>query len=379
MEKHKIIYFDNAATTRVDDEVLKIMNEYQTEKYFNPSSLHAFSLAVSRDVVKAREQISTAAGCNANNLVFTSCGSEADNMILRGALKSPKGNIVTSAAEHSAVYNTSVQLKNSGYELRLAKLLPNGQVDIEDLIKLVDNETLLVSIMNVNNETGAINDVGEIARKVKKVNYNTLVMSDGVQAFGKIPVNLNDIKVDFYTFSAHKIHCTKGIGAVYAKNPNSLRPLIFGGGQEKGLRSGTENVAGIMGFGYAAQLAVANLEQNTEKFLQYKTIIKNKLSQFDGIKYICEQNCSPAILTFAVKGIKSQVLLNLLEQEGIIIGLGSACNSHNKQNRIMQAINLEKEYIEGVVRVSFSKFNTESEVVLLAEKLATHIAYLRNL
>ena len=249
---------------------------------------------------------------------------------------------------------------------------------------MVDANTRLVSIMHVNNETGAINDIEMLVKAVKTKNPNTLFMSDGVQAVGKIKVNLRQLGVDFYTFSGHKIHAPKGVGGLFVKKGIHLNPLIYGGGQENGLRSGTENVASIEALSLAVKRSTQRIEQNTAQYLNFKDIILSECQTQLGscVKQISPSDpdqCSPNILTLSFSGVKSQVLLNILEQSGYIIGLGSACNSHNKTNRVMSNIGLDRDYVDGVVRICFSKLQQSEEVSDFARIMCENVKMLREL
>lgn len=373
-----IYYFDNCATTRADDDVVKTLMKYNTETYFNPSARSTFSLQVANDISRAREKIAQLLGADASGVYFTSGGTESDNIAILGSLKGRRGNVVATASEHSAVYNTLLELQNRGYEVRFAKVTSDGHVDVEDFVSKVDKDTLLACFMHVNNETGAINDVKKINSLVKNVNAKTLTLSDGVQAVGKIPVNFADLGVDFYTFSGHKFHASKGIGALLVRNGARVNSLVFGGGQEKGLRSGTENVGGIIALAQALETATDNLAVNADNFLKYKVTIRNSLSEVEKWRENCVENCSPAIMSLSFWGVKGEVLLHMLEQYGIVVGTGSACSSKNKQSRIAKTIGLPIDYSEGILRISFSKYNTTDEVNLLAEKLKVVVLQLRK-
>lgn len=373
-----IYYFDNAATTRVGDEITKLIDKYNGEKYFNPSSLTAFSLSVAKDIQSARERVAGVFGCKADEIYFTSGGTESDNTAILGSLSKHSGNIVTTAIEHSAVYKTVNYLKNKGYEIRFAAVNSDGSVNAESLINNVDENTLLAAVMHVNNETGAINNIGELVKKVKSKNPKTLFFFDGIQAAGKIKVNLTNLGVDAYAFSGHKFHAPKGIGGLYIKSNVKISQLHYGGGQEKGFRSGTENVSGIIAMSQALVTANGLIDENSGKFAEYKKILLAAFDKIGDYKIICRDG-SPAIMSVAFENLKSQVLSNILEQDGIIIGLGSACSSKNKQNRIMTAAGLKRKYIEGVVRISFSKYNTMEETEFLAKKMTEHIKMLRDL
>lgn len=373
-----IHYFDNCATTRVDDQVMAQLQRFATEQYFNPSARSTFSLQIANEIALSREKIAKLLGANTDEILFTSGGTESDNLAICGCLRAKKGNIVVTASEHSAVYNTVTHLKESGYELRIANTLPDGHIDVADFLSKVDNQTQLACFMHVNNETGAINDVKQINFAIKKINNRAITFCDGVQAVGKIPVNLHALGIDLYAFSGHKFHASKGIGGLYVKKGLTLSPIVQGGGQEKGVRSGTEYVGGIITLSTALSLAISNLSKNTESFQVYKQIVRDALVDIPNWKENCTTNCSPAILSLAFADIKGEVLLHMLEQYDIIVGTGSACSSKNKQSRIAKAIGLDPNYSEGMLRISFSKYNTADEVQLLAEKLAFCVKSLRK-
>lgn len=373
-----IHYFDNCATTRVDDDIAEIIAQYHTTKYFNPSARSSFSAQIANDVSIAHEKVAKALGASPQEIVFTSGGTESNNLAIFGAIRSKRGNIVVTASEHSAVYNTVTELMNRGYEVRYANVLHDGHIDVDDFISKIDSETLLACFMHVNNETGAINDVKKINALVKAKNSKTVTFSDGVQAVGKIPVNLRYLGVDLYSFAGHKIHCTKGIGGLYVKNGVKLNPTTYGGGQERGLRSGTEYVGGIVALSIAVHRAQSLVAENTSHYENYKQLIRNSLQDVANWRENCVDNVSPAIMSLAFADIKGEVLLHMLEKYDIIVGTGSACSSKNKQSRIAKAIGLSANYSEGVLRISFSKYNTLEEVQLLAEKLAECVNELRK-
>ena len=373
-----IHYFDNCATTKVDDDVAEILAQYHTIKYFNPSARSSFSLQIANDIAAAHEKVAKALGATPQEIIFTSGGTESNNIAIFGSLRAKRGNIVVTQAEHSAVYNTVTELANRGYEVRYADVLSDGHIDIDDYVSKVDGDTLLACFMHVNNETGAINDVRKLNTLVKAINPKTVTFSDGVQAVGKIPVNFRYLGVDLYSFAGHKIHCTKGIGGLYVKNGVKLAPTVFGGGQERGLRSGTEYVGGIVALSLAVQKAQTLLESNSQKFEKYKNTIRQALDSVSDWKENCVTDASPAIMSLAFANVKGEVLLHMLEKYDIIVGTGSACSSKNRQSRIAKAIGLGTNYAEGVLRISFSKYNTQDEVELLGEKIVESVVQLRK-
>ena len=376
----EIRYFDNAATTRLDGDLLPIIQKYNTEKYFNPSALSGFSTEVARDILTARENIADLIGANFYEITFVSCGSEGDNMAMLGCLKGYNGNIVTSQVEHAAVYNTAMYLKSKGVEVRFVDLLPDGRADPESLVKLVDKDTQFVCLMYVNNETGAINDIKTLCQSVKKINEKCLFICDGVQSFGKIKVNVKNLGVDFFIASGHKINAPKGIGFVYHKKNIHVSPLIRGGGQENGLRSGTENVANIMAFSAAATGAVGKIDENTSKFKEIRNNILNIVYQNCQDFYVATEDeyCSPNILTLFFADIKTEVLLHMMEKYGFVFGTGSACSSKNKTSRVITSLKVNKRYKEGMVRISFDKYSTVSDAREFAKCLAECVNNLRK-
>lgn len=376
----EIRYFDNAATTRLDGDLLPIIQKYNTEKYFNPSALSGFSTEVARDILTARENIADLIGANFYEITFVSCGSEGDNMAMLGCLKGFNGNIVTSQVEHAAVYNTAMYLKSKGVEVRFVDLLPDGRADPESLVKLVDKDTQFVCLMHVNNETGAINDIKTLCQSVKKINEKCLFICDGVQSFGKIKVNVKNLGVDFFIASGHKINAPKGIGFVYRKKNIHVSPLIRGGGQENGLRSGTENVANIMAFSAASTGAVGKIDENTSKFKEIRNNILNIVYQNCQDFYVATEDeyCSPNILTLFFADIKTEVLLHMMEKYGFVFGTGSACSSKNKTSRVITSLKVNKRYKEGMVRISFDKYSTVSDAKEFAKRLAECVNNLRK-
>lgn len=373
-----IHYFDNCATTKVDDDVLNILNKYHSELYFNPSARSTFSLDIHNRISNSRADIARLLGVNADEIYFTASGTEADNLAILGALKSKRsGNVVVTAAEHSAVYNVITNSLPPSIEIRFAKVTLDGHIDVDDFISKVDAQTLMACFMHVNNETGAINDVRCINAQIKAKNSSVITFSDGVQAVGKIPVNIRNLGVDLYSFSGHKIHCSKGIGCLFVKKGTKISPIVHGGGQESGLRSGTEYVAGCIALSTALKLAVSHIEINSANYLVYKQIIREALTEIP-YKELCRDNVSPAIFTLAFADIKGEVLLHMLEQFEIVVGTGSACSSKNKQSRQAKAMGLDNKYVEGILRISFSKYNRKEEVELLADRLVSCAKNLRK-
>jgi len=363
-----MIYLDNAATTKPDGECLEKAKCYLFEKFYNPSALYAEGYALHRELENARENLlNCAASSQSFSLIFTSCGTEADNQSVFCGGK--RGNVVTTLGEHSAVMSAVNALKQRGIEVRFAPLNPDGSVDVGALLNLVDEKTSLVSVIHINNETGAVNDVNGIAALVKQKNPSALFHSDGVQAFGKIPFKIGK-NIDLYSISSHKIGALKGTGALIKRKNLSLNPYIYGGGQEKGLRSGTENVFGIKMFEYAAQKRYANLTQNFAHVSDLNTKMRRLL---DGslFKIISSQHASPYILCVAAIGVRGEIILHEVNDKGLIIGTGSACSSNEKRrySRVILSCGIGEELADGVLRLSFSPENTEEEIAKAAQIL----------
>ncbi len=363
-----MIYLDNAATTKPDAECLKSAEKYFTSQYFNPSALYKGGYGLMRELQTARANILSLLGCNENfDLIFTSCGTEADNQAVFCGGK--RGNIVTTEGEHSAVFSAVSELKQRGFEVRYAKINADGSVNEENLLSLVDGKTSLVSVIHVNNETGAVNDVFNIAKAVKAKNKFCLFHSDGVQAFGKIPFKLCE-GIDLYSVSAHKIGGIKGVGALVKRKNIVIKPFIYGGGQEYGLRSGTENVFGIKNFEFAACKRYKNLKEYYQTVQELNSLLWEKLDKSLFTK-ISGENASPYILTVSVRGVRGETLLHELDDSGLIIGTGSACSSNEKKrfSRTILACGFGEDVADGVLRLSFCPENTIEEICAAAEIL----------
>lgn len=376
-----MIYFDNGATTKCYDKVVDIFKKYALEDYFNPSALYHEAIAEAKEVQSARENLINMVNFD-GNLIFTASGSEADNLALLCSKKRNGGKIIVSNSEHSAIYQTAKELERRGYEVIFAPVDSTGRVIIEEFEKLLDNKVCLVSIMHVNNETGAINDIEKIAKLSKKYSPKCLVHSDGVQAFGKLKLNLNRLGVDMYSISGHKIHSPKGIGGLFVRKGVNLSPIIYGGGQEFNVRSATENVPYIKALEYSANEVYDNFDEKYSKKIEIIEYIRNEvLNNIQDV--ICltpkeEGRFAPHIISFAFKDVRGEVLMHTLEKDGYIVGIGSACSSHKGTGRIQQAIGLNKDYEKGELRISISEFNTLDEAKGLVNKLIKNVTELRE-
>lgn len=363
-----MIYLDNAATTKTCADCLKRAEKFLLEDFYNPSALYAEGYAISKEIKSAATQIiSTIADEGKFSLVFTSCGTEADNQAIFSGGR--RGNIVTTLGEHSAVYSAVTELKQRGLDVRFACLNEDGSVNVENLLSLIDEKTSLVSVIHINNETGAVNDIQKISSEVKAKNKNTLFHSDGVQAFGKIPFKLPQT-VDLYSISGHKIGAVKGIAALIKRKNLVLKPLIYGGGQQNGLRSGTENVFGIKIFEYASVKKYANIKENYKKINDLKCKFTNLIDK-SLFKVLSGENSSPYILTLGVSGVRGETIMHEVNDRGLIIGTGSACssNENKRHSRVLTACGVANEFLDGILRISFCVENTDEEIVQAAEIL----------
>ena len=357
-----MIYLDHAATTRPNAAALEKAEEYLREKWFNPSALYGGGLSVHTDLKRARERILSFVADSSFELIFTSGGTESDNHAVFCGGK--RGNVVTTAGEHSAIYRACTELKNRGVEPRFALLRTDGSVNAEELIKLVDEKTSLVSVVHVNNETGGVNDIAALAREVKRKNPRCLFHSDGVQAFGKLPVRLTK-EIDLYSVSAHKIGGVKGTGALIKRKSLALAPYLYGGGQEGNLRSGTENVFGAMDFLFAAESKFASLEPDGKRLSAFRERLWQALDQALFTR-LSPENGSPYILAVSAKGLRGEILQRMLEERGVIVGTGSACSSKRPHSRILEACGYDNATLDGVLRASFSPETTEEEIEFAA-------------
>lgn len=364
-----MIYLDNAATTKPSAKAFERATAYVTEKFYNPSALYKEGFAMQGELKKARSALlSKVADETAFELVFTSCGTESDNQAIFSFAR--RGNAVTTAGEHSAVSAAFQELKTRGVaEPRVAPLNKDGTVNVEKLLALVDEKTSFVSVMHVNNEIGAINDINTIAKLVKAKNPRVIFHSDGVQAYGKLPFKLAK-EVDLYSVSAHKIGGLKGVGGLIKRKSLTLPAYIIGGGQENGRRSGTENTFGIMQFAYAAEEKFAALKDDFARLTEYRETLWSALDK--GVyTRLSPENGTPYILSVSAVSLRGEVLLHMADDKGLIIGTGSACSSNakNRYSKVILACGYDEKTADGVLRISFSHDTTAEEVAQAAQIL----------
>lgn len=374
-----MIYFDNASTTALSEPVLELVYKMLKEEYANPSSLHSAGFEVEKLITGAREQLAKALRVSAEDIYFTSGGTEANNTAILGAARAAKKqgmHLITSVIEHPSAADSFRQLEEEGFEVTYLPVDEKGYVSVDSLKAAMREDTTLVSIMYVNNEVGAIQDIPALATAAKAVNPQCVFHTDCVQAFGKhkIPSQC----VDMISVSGHKIHAPKGVGALYVKKGIRLKNLHFGGGQEKGVRPGTENTASIIGFGLAAELADKELDENYQRVSGVKQTLLNNLAELDGV-YVNgdSENASPYILNLSFENVKGEVLLHALEREGICVATGSACSSKLKKKKKIVDLLIDGRG-ENNVRFSFGADNTADEAVIVADAVKRNAAMLRK-
>lgn len=380
------VYLDNSATTKPNKEVVDIMMKSLTDYYGNPSSLHHKGVEVEKFVKIARKQLGKALGAKEQEVFFTSGGTESNNMAIMGAIESRKrkGNkIVTTKIEHPSVLNVYKNLEMRGYEVKYLDVDKFGKINIEQLKENLSEETILISIMHVNNETGTIQPVEEIGKLLKDRSMKPVFHVDAIQSFGKIIFTPSKIGADLLSISGHKVHGPKGIGGLYIKKDLKIKPLVFGGNQETGIRSGTENVPGILGLGEAAKCLYDGMDNKLEKMWNFKNvfvdIIKDEIEDIK-INGFEKEGSAPHIANISFLGVRGEVLLHSLEQDGIYVSTGSACSSKkSSKSYVLKAMGLSDEEIDGAIRFSFSYNNKLEEIDYVVEKVKKHVKYIRNI
>ncbi len=368
-----MIFLDNASTTKVNEKAIKAAEWAASEAYYNPSALYGEALKVKNALEEARGELASLLSCESREVVFTSCATESNNWAYERGIRNKKGTIVVSSAEHASGYECALAQKNKGLEIRFIKLNKDGTINESELEKSIDENTCFASIIHVSNETGAINNISKLSRLIKCINPRTIVHSDGVQAFCKLKKNAaTELGVDLYSVSAHKVGGFKGVGALYVRG-GKIAPFILGGGQERGLRSGTENTAGILGFACAALDYKSRYDK--DRVADMRNCIISELTEL-GI--IVNGDGCEAILSLSIPGIKAEVLSHMLSDKGVLIGLGSACSSRARSNRVLSAMGRSMKEIEGSIRISFGLDNDLEQVKLASKIIKEQIITLRG-
>lgn len=376
------IYFDNSATTAPYGEVSAAVFDTMSNNYGNPSSLHKLGIEAERAVKTAKERVASALKASPAEILFTSGGTESDNIAIMGAAAASRGkHIITTPLEHPAVMNTLSEMENRGYKIDYAPVDSKGRVILEEYRRLIRPDTFLVTAMIVNNEIGTVEPVAEMCKILKRANPRALFHTDAVQGFGKIPVTADGTGADMISLSSHKIHGPKGMGALYIRRGISIKPIMFGGGQQGGMRSGTENVPGIVGFGLAAKMATTDLSSKAERMtVLRKRLEKGIVNALDNVRVNTPENAAPHILNVSFGGVKSEVLLHSLEMQNIFVSSGSACSSHKKEpSYVLTEIGVPRKMIDGSIRFSLSEFSTEEQVDAVIDAVSKIVPRLRRL
>lgn len=375
------VYLDNSATTRPYAEVCSAMFDTMSNNYGNPSSLHKLGIEAERAVKTAKERVAAAIKADPSEILFTSGGTESDNLALLGAAAANRGrHILTTPLEHPAIMSVLPVLRDKGYRVEFIPVDSDGRVMLERFEKMIKPDTFLVSAMLVNNEIGTLEPIAEMAEILKKKRPGALMHTDAVQGFGKVPINVNSMRVDMISISSHKIHGPKGMGALYVRRGTKLRPIIYGGGQQTNLRSGTENVPGIVGFGVAAKMAAQDLEKKAERVAALRKRLEAGLLRLDDIKINTPNCCAPHILNVSFGGVKSEVLLHSLELSDIYVSSGSACSSHKKEpSYVLTEIGVKPRMIDGSIRFSLSEFTTAGQIDEVIQAVEKTVPRLRRL
>lgn len=378
------VYFDNSATTRCYDSVKEIVIRTMTEDFGNPSAMHLKGVEAEKYVKDSAAKLARILKVQEKEILFTSGGTESDNLALIGAAMANKrsGNhIITTAVEHPAVSQPALFLQEQGFEVTYLPVDSRGVVKLDALEAVLRPDTILVSVMYVNNEVGAVMPVEEIGRRIREKSPKALFHVDAIQAFGKYRIYPKKMGIDLLSVSSHKIHGPKGVGFLYINEKAKLQPQILGGGQQSGMRSGTDNVPGIAGLGVAAEEIYRDLDANVERMYSLKGHIAKGLEKIPDIRIngMALREGAPQILSISVMGVRSEVLLHSLEERGIFVSAGSACSSHKrKPSSTLTAMGMAKDQIESTVRLSFSEENTAEEADYFLQVMGELVPVLRR-
>ena len=363
-------YFDNSATTKPSENVVKAMNFALTECWGNPSSLHSLGTEANNSLNKARKQVASLLGCQSENFFFTSSGTTANNTAVLGAFEKQKrlGNrIVTTAIEHPSVLEPIKRLEQNGVEVIRISPDKTGKINEDEFFSSINDKTILVSCMAVNNEVGSVMPLTSIRSAVKRAKAPALIHSDCVQAFGKIPLSPNSLGADIITVSAHKIHGPKGVGGIYLKAKNIIKPYVLGGEQESNIFAGTQGMPNILGFGEAAEES-KNIQENSQKVKESKEYLISNIKDLKSVRINSPEDACPYILNISILGLPSQPIVNFMSERNIQISAGSACKMGHRST-VLTAMGLDSKVIDSAVRISFSRYNTIEEVNLLIEAI----------
>lgn len=384
MNGTKEIYLDNSATTQCFKEVAELMTKVMCEDYGNPSSMHLKGVEGEKYIRYAKEVIAKNLKVTEKEIFFTSGGTESDNLAIIGTAMANRrrGNhLITTMIEHPAVLQTMQYLESLGFVVTYLPVDEYGMIHLEDLERAITKETILVSIMHTNNEIGSLQPIFEAGVVIKRKNPNTLFHVDAVQGYGKFRILPKKMNIDLLSVSGHKIHGPKGIGFLYIGDKVKIQPIIFGGGQQKGMRSGTENVPAIAGLAKTIEMIYASLDEDVERMYQLKGYFVSQVTKIEGIKINgkMDTDSAPHVISVSVRGIRSEVLLHSLEERGIYVSAGSACASNKPQvSSTLKAIGVEKELLDSTIRFSLSMFTTKEELDYTLRVMSDIIPMLRR-
>lgn len=378
------VYLDNSATTRCFDDAAQLMHTIMCEDYGNPSSMHHKGVEAEQYLRYAKETIAKILKVNEKEIVFTSGGTESDNIAVIGAAMANhrRGrHLITTAIEHPAILQPMAYLENQGFQVTYLPVDSEGRISLKDLEHAIREDTILVSIMHTNNEIGSIQPIAEAGALIKRTNSRTLFHVDAVQGFGKFRIYPAKMQIDMLSVSAHKIHGPKGIGFLYIREGTKVSPIIYGGGQQKGMRSGTENVPAIAGLAKAAELVYANLDEDMDRMYELREMFIRGVSDIENVRIngCSDRGGAAHIVSLSVRGVRSEVLLHALEERGIYVSAGSACAAKKQQtSATLKAIGLEKDLLDSTIRFSFSVFTTKEEIQYTIQVLSEVIPALRK-
>ena len=378
------VYLDNSATTRCFDEVAQLMHKIMCEDYGNPSSMHHKGVEAEQYLRYATETLAKILKVNEKEILFTSGGTESDNIALIGTAMANhrRGrHLITTAIEHPAVSKTMAYLENQGFRVTYLPVDREGRISLRDLERAIRPDTILVSIMHTNNEIGSVQPIEEAGALIERMNPNTLFHVDAVQGFGKFRIYPAKMHVDMLSVSGHKIHGPKGVGFLYIRDDAKVSPIIYGGGQQKGMRSGTENVPGIAGLAKAAEIIYANLDEDMDRMYELRDMFIRGVSDIDHVRVngCPDREGAAHIVSLSIRGVRSEVLLHALEERGIYVSAGSACAAKKPQpSATLKAIGVEKDLLDSTIRFSISVFTTEEEIQYTIQALSEVIPMLRK-
>ena len=377
-------YFDNSATTRVLDSVKDIVVKTMTEDYGNPAAKHRKGMEAEQYIREARKIIADSMKVQEKEILFTSGGSESNNMALIGtawANQRVGKHIISTAIEHPSVYNPLGVLEELGFEVTILPVDHDGHISLKELEEAIRPDTILVSTMYVNNEVGAVEPVEEISRVIKAKNPSALYHVDAIQAYGKYVIRPKKQGIDLLSVSSHKIHGPKGVGFLYIRSGVKIKPLIYGGGQQAGMRSGTENVPGVAGFGAAVKEMYTDHAEKIQKLIGLKDYMTDRLGEIEGTVINSKKGeaSAPQIVSVSFEGVRSEVLLHALEDKGIYVSSGSACSSnHPGISGTLKGIGVAQKLLDSTIRISFGIFNTKEEVDYTIDVLKKLVPVLRR-